>query len=148
MKRLLYRLLFFLRSALRGLRASLVTSAVAVATIAATLLLAGIFVLVVGNMEDLLERFSEDILVVVWLEDGLDEAAQQELAQTAGTIEGVEAVVLVSKQEALARFEAGVGARLGLTEALDENPLPASLELRLAPESRTSDRISISSRRA
>ena len=54
-------------------------------------------------------------------------------------IEGVAGVVWVSKQEALARFRAGVGEGAALLEGLDENPLPASLEITLAPERRSAD---------
>ena len=63
MTRLAARLRYFLRTALQGLRGSPMTSLIAVATIGATLLLVGAFVLLVSNMERLLDRFGEDILV-------------------------------------------------------------------------------------
>ena len=66
-----YRLVYFVRTAVAGLRTTPFTSAVAVATIAITLLLAGIFTLVLGNMEDLLDRFGAHLQVTVYLEQGL-----------------------------------------------------------------------------
>ncbi|MEN8182910.1 MAG: ABC transporter permease [Myxococcota bacterium] len=137
--RLVYRLAFFLRSAVSGLRTSPLTSAVAVATIAITLLLAGLFVLVLGNMEDLLDRFGAHLQVTAYLEGGLSPGDQRELRRLATTVEGVEAVRLVSEQEALERFEAGVGAQLELTEVLEGNPLPASLEIGLSSGARTGE---------
>jgi cell division transport system permease protein len=132
--RSVYRMIYFLRTAVAGLRTTAVTSAVAVATIAITLLLAGIFTLVLGNMQDLLDRFGAHLQVTVYLEQGLDAAAQRELRDRAAALEGVESVEWISEKAALERFEAGVGAKLGIRDALEGNPLPASLELGLSKD--------------
>jgi cell division transport system permease protein len=147
MKRLVFRIRFFALSAARGLRASPVTSAVAVATIAMTLLLAGIFALVLANMEDLLERAGADLHVTAWLTEGLTLDEQRALMETAATLEGVEGVMLVTEREALARFEAGIGEALGIEDSLGENPLPASLELTLLPEERSAEGVRAVARR-
>ncbi len=139
MRRLVYRLRFFALSAARGLRASPVTSGVAVATIAVTLLLAGIFALLLANMQDLVARAGADLRVTAWLAEGLSLDEQRNLMESAATLPGVEGVMLVTKDEALARFEAGVGEALGIADSLGENPLPASLELTLVPERRSAE---------
>jgi cell division transport system permease protein len=139
MKRLFFRLRFFALSAARGLRASPVTSAVAVVTIALTLLLAGIFALLLANMEDLLARAGADLHVTAWLEHGMTLEEQRTLMETAATLPGVEGVMLTTEREALARFEAGVGEALGIADALGENPLPASLELTLVDGRRSAE---------
>lgn len=123
-------------SAWRGLRASPLTSGIAVATIAVTLLLVGAFALVVGNMQGLLGRFGEEVRVTAWLEDGLSPAEQRSLADRVATVEGVERVELITKEEALERFRERTGGS-ALLEGLDENPLPASLEIALLPERRS-----------
>jgi cell division transport system permease protein len=51
---------------------------------------------------------------------------------------GVESVAWVSKQAALERFRASPFGRASLLDGLDENPLPASLEIVLVPEQRNS----------
>lgn len=137
MSRLVSQLRSFLRTALRGLQASPVTTAVAVATIAITLVLIGSFLVLLENMEGLLDHFGEDLHVSLYLEEGLGDSERGELAARIQTVEGVDTVETVSKEEALRRFEAGVGARTGLLEALDENPLPASLEVTLVAARRT-----------
>lgn len=137
MKRLATRLAFFGRTALRGIAASPVTSAVAVATIGITLVLVGAFALLVSNMQALLDEFGGALQVTAFLEEGLSEAEQRKLLTVAGTVEGVESVRLVSKQEALERFQRGVGRGGALLEGLDENPLPASLEITLTPAQRS-----------
>jgi cell division transport system permease protein len=124
------------QSALRGIAASRVTSSVAVLTIAIALLLVGAFALVVGNMQGLLASFGEDLQVTAYLDPGLPEEDQRSLAQRAATIEGVERVEWVTKQEAWERFGKSLGGA-SLLEGLDENPLPASLEIHLLPGQRT-----------
>ena len=143
MTRLVVRLTYFVRTALRGLGASPVTTAVAVATIAASLVLVGAFSLLVRNMEELLDDFGDDLHVTAYLAEGLEPGEQQALVRIAGTVEGVERVRIVSKQEALDRFRAGVGSGGAFLDGLDENPLPASLEITLVPERRSAEGMAI-----
>jgi len=137
MRRAAARLLYFGRTALRGLAASPLTSTVAVATIGVCLVLVGAFALLLRNMEELLDHFGDDLRVTAYLEEGLSEAQLRGLAQRARAVEGVQSVRLVSKREALERFREGVGRGAALLEGLDENPLPASLEITLLPERRS-----------
>jgi cell division transport system permease protein len=123
-------------AALRGFRASPVTTGVAIATIGVTLLLVGAFALVVGNMQGLLHRFGNELTVTAWIVPGLGADAQRELAGRVATIEGVARVELVTQDEALERFRRRAGGA-ALLEGLEENPLPASLEISLLPEDRT-----------
>jgi cell division transport system permease protein len=125
-----------LTGAVRGLAASPLTSAVATGTIALCLLLAGAFVLLLGNMERVLARFGEEVHVSAYLVDGLGAAEQQQLAERVEAAPGVERVTLVTKEAALERFRASPFGRAALLEGLDENPLPASLEIVLAPAER------------
>jgi len=142
-RRLGARIRYFLRTALLGLRASPLTTAVAVATIAVTLLLVGAFVLLVSNMELLLDRFGQDILVSAYLDVGLPAEEQRTLVERVRSAPGVESVRLVSEDEAMQRFREGSAGQAFLLEGLDENPLPASLEISLVPESRSSQGIAI-----
>ncbi len=135
MRRLTVLLLYFARTTLRGLRGSPVTTAVAILTISVSLVLVGAFDLLLRNMEDLLDDFGRDLHVTAYLEDGLADAEAKQLASVLLTVEGVESVRAVSKEEALARFKDGMGA--DLLDGLDENPLPASIEIQLVPEQRS-----------
>jgi len=131
------QLFYFGRAAARGLRGSPVTTAVAVITIGMALVLVGAFQLLLRNMEELLDEFSEDLQVTAYLDDSVSDDERRHLVSVIRTVEGVEEVRSVSKSEALARFRAGVGAGSGLLEGLDENPLPASLEIQLVSERRS-----------
>ena len=139
MRRLVVQLGYFLRTALRGIRGSPVTSSVAVVTIAVSLILVGAFGLLLQNMRHLLDRFGGDVHVTAYLEEGATPESLAELQRLVTTVEGVESVRFVSKQEALERFRQGVGRGAALLEGLDENPLPASLEVGLVPERRSAE---------
>jgi len=108
-----------------------------VITIGVSLVLVGAFALLLANMEELLGRFGDDLQVTVYLEEGLGAGQIDELVRIAHTVEGVQSARVVSKEEALEQFRASVGQGSALLEGLGENPLPASLELTLAPEQRS-----------
>lgn len=137
MRGLLPKVVYFGRTAWRGLAASPVTSTVAVGTIGISLVLVGAFALTLSNMEELLDRFADDLRVTAYLSEGLSQAERSRLAELVGTVEGVEGVRVISKEEAMARFRRGVGRGAALLDGLDENPLPASLEITLVPERRS-----------
>jgi len=137
------RLQYFSRTAARGLRGSPVTTAVAVITISVSLVLVGAFQLLLRNMEELLDDFGDDLQVTAYLEDGVEPMEQRQLEALLLTVEGVEGVRAVSKAEALERFRAGVGSGAALLEGLDDNPLPASLEIQLVPERRSPEGMAV-----
>jgi len=124
------------RSAIRGLRGSATTAAIAVVTIAIALFLVGAFALTVVNMEGMLDRFGRDLQVTAYLDDGLASEEEIAIAERVATIEGVSQVTVVGKAEALERFRDMAGGE-ALLEGLEANPLPSSLEIALAPASRT-----------
>lgn len=131
-----------LESAVRGLVASPLPSAIAVATIGIALVLVGAFALVVGNMEGVLERFASELHVTAYLDPALSDEDQRALAHSAELIEGVASVSLVTREQALERFRATM--RGGeLLEGLEDNPLPASLELELAESARTGEGVAV-----
>lgn len=143
MRRLAVRLFYFGRTAVRGLRSSPVTTAVAVVTIGVSLVLVGAFQLLLRNMEELLDDFGDDLHVTAYLEDGLGAGEQRKLEKLILTVEGVERVRAVSKADAWERFRTGVGGGAALLEGLEENPLPASLEIVLVPERRSPEGLRI-----
>ncbi|HEY8123440.1 MAG TPA: ABC transporter permease [Myxococcota bacterium] len=124
-----------------GLRSSPVTSGVAAATIGVCLLLAGAFALLVANMEAILARFGDELHVVAYLEPEIAPAKLDALMERALAQPGVETVAYVSSEEAAERFRRTQPERAALLDGLDENPLPASVELRLAPDQRSGEAV-------
>jgi len=119
-------------SAWRGRGAALL----AVATIALSLFVLGVFLLLNANLQQVVSRWSEAAELSVYLADDVpDEALRRidEMAKASGMTDHIE---YVSKGEALQRFRADfpdLGATAG---ALERNPFPASFELQLRPVAR------------
>jgi cell division transport system permease protein len=61
MTRTAYKWILFVRTAIRGIASSPVTSGVSVVTIGVTLVLVGAFALLLRNMEELLDQFGDDL---------------------------------------------------------------------------------------
>jgi cell division transport system permease protein len=137
MKGLWARLRYFARTAWVGLRSSTVTGVVGIVTITVSLLLVGAFALLVSNMEGLIERFGSQVRLTAYLTEASAGEAQQALRASLAEREDVESVEWVSKEAALERFRERVGSQSELLEGLDVNPLPASLEIALAPAHQT-----------
>ncbi len=123
-------------NAFRGVRQARTTSLLAVLTIAIVLVLVGSASLLVENMRGIMDEFGAELQLTAYLEEPLSQAERAALAERVAAAPGVERVDIVSKEEALERFERIAGGA-ELLAGLDENPLPASLEIRLLPEART-----------
>ncbi len=132
-----YQVLYFVRSAFRGMWASRLTSGVAVLTIGVVLVLVGAFLLLVYNMEELIDEFGNELQITAYLDADVSSDAQRDLAARVAALPGVDEVNQVSPEQALERFRSSVGSGVRLLEGLDENPLPASLEISLSPEQRS-----------
>ncbi len=127
-------------NAARGIRQASTTSLLAVLTIAVVLVLIGSAWLLVANMASLLDEFGGELKLTAYLDGDLSEDRQRELAARVEKEAGVLEVELVTRDEALVRFERIAGSA-ELLEGLAENPLPPSLELTLAPDARTREAI-------
>ncbi len=139
MTRAAYKCLFFVRTAIRGIASSPVTSGISVVTIGVTLVLVGAFALLLQNMEELLDQFGDDLRVTAYLESGLSGEALRALEDRVREIPGVEDVEAVSQDQALERFRASVGSGSTLLDGLEVNPLPASLEISLSDDRRSAE---------
>jgi cell division transport system permease protein len=129
-------------NALRGIRSASTTSSLAVLTIAIVLVLVGSASLLVGNMTGILDEFGAELQMTAYLEASISEEDQRLLARRVAAAPGVDHVEVVTKEEALERFE-GIAGGPELLAGLDENPLPASLEIHLLPEARTAEALGI-----
>lgn len=129
-------------NALRGIRRASTTSSLAVLTIAIVLVLIGSASLLVQNMTGILDEFGAELQLTAYLDSSTSESDQRELAQVVAAAPGVDHVKVVTKKEALERFERIAGGP-ELLAGLEENPLPASLEIHLLPEARTAEAIAI-----
>ncbi len=136
---LVAQLRYFARSAWLGLRSSPLPSVVSVATIAVSLFLVGVFVLLLANMSGILERFGREVRLTAYVAGGLRPEAERALLERVRRTPGVERAEWVSREQALERFRERLGGESALLDGLDENPLPASVEVELAPPQRSAE---------
>ena len=119
MTRTIYKWMLFVRTAIRGIASSPVTSGVSVVTIGVTLVLVGAFALLLQNMEGLLDQFGDELRVTAYLESDVSDEALRALQDRVLAIPGVEDVEALSQEEALERFRASVGSGSSLLDGLD-----------------------------
>lgn len=124
---------FFLADAWDDWRSSPGVNLLATLTLAATLALAGLVLLVLANLGRQLEIQREDVRVHVYLRDEVGVDARAALSARLSGLPGVADVQHVDPQEALRRYREWAGSVAALADELAANPLPASLELRLRP---------------
>jgi len=128
---------YFLNEAAESLLRSWRSALLAVLTIAAGLFVLGFFLMVNSNLQRVVGRWSEAAEMSVYLKD---ETTREQVQALEALIEqsGVsDRRQYLSKADALARFREDFPDLAGATERLDRNPLPASLEVRLASHART-----------
>ncbi len=125
------RILYFLRSALSGLRQSPFIHSVAALTIGVALLATGLARFGLLAASKILETWGEDVEVTLYLKDGVTAEQAQALAESLVEDSAVEARY-VSADEALERLRNDLGEAGDVLANLPRNPLPGSLEVRPA----------------
>lgn len=105
------------------------------ATIALALFVLGVFLILTANVRRLGDEWSRAAEMSVYLRDdvsGGDRAEVERLISSGSLVAGFE---FVSKEEALKRFKATFADLADTVQTLDDNPLPASYEVRLTDAS-------------
>lgn len=130
-------MLYFVNEALRGLFQAKLMTFVSIITVAVSLTIVGTAVVCTDNVQALFTRVSQRVDMVAYLDDGYARDS------AAGVIRGriaslgvAGSVAYVGKDSAWSRFSVRYGA--SMLNSVDSNPLPASLEISLLPQARTS----------
>ena len=127
------------REALIGVRHAKTMAALALGTIALSLLVFGLFLLVTLGLYGALSSMKARVEIEVYLRPHRSVEDVLPLKRRIEAIPGLERVVYVSKEEAAVRFTKTFGD--SLLAPLSENPLPASLEIFPAPGFRVVSRL-------
>lgn len=101
-------------------------------TIAVSLLVLGVFLLVAHNLSRAVTELGSQVTLSVYLRDDVDSRTREEvLAQVRGHPE-VESTEYVSPGAALQKFRELFPTMREVPDSLEENPFPASVEIRVA----------------
>ncbi len=122
---------FCLREALRAMRQNRGLVFTTTLSAAATLCIAGVFLLFAHNAQVAMEHVGDRRELVIYLRDDVKADARDALIQRLRDLYG--SVTYVSKEEAWQRFSDQLGDP-ALREAVGENPLPASLHVKVKEE--------------
>lgn len=106
---------------------------IAVIIMGFSLLVLLIFILVTLNLSMVIENASEEMRVYVYLDDGIEREAVEDIRGRLLGMETVAGAVFVSKDEAMKEFRERLGEGAELLDELDSNPLPDALRVKMAP---------------
>jgi cell division transport system permease protein len=139
MMALLRALVYFLEEALTSLWRSRLINALSIGTIAVSLFVLGAFLTVASNLSAVVDRWTEKVRVTFFLTDSLEPHIRASLVDQLRAEPAVEAVELVTREQALERFRTLFRDLRTLPDDLGENPFPASLEVALRADHATGD---------
>ena len=121
---------YYIREVFISLRRNNWMSVASIGTVAVSLFIFGMFLMMVMNMNKLAENMESQVQINVYLLDKVDREQARDIEKDLKKIEGVESVGFVTKDEAMERFKDRLGDQKTLLDALDEtNPLPDSFEV-------------------
>ncbi|HEY2805039.1 MAG TPA: permease-like cell division protein FtsX [Gemmatimonadales bacterium] len=125
-----------LRETLNAFRRAPLLSALSITTIAFSLFVFGLFALVAVNLHYAMGSVAERVEIVAYLKRGTPIETLTQAMSDIAAIPQVESVKHVTEDQALARARQELREFQDIFQALEANPLPASLEIRLKPQFR------------
>ncbi|MFC1571902.1 permease-like cell division protein FtsX [Candidatus Margulisiibacteriota bacterium] len=129
---------FFIIEALRSFRRGALMSLVAIGTISVSLVVFGLFLLLVINLGNIVGAVSSRMDIAAYVEKNLSLESAGALQVKLAQIPGVEKVKFTSRTEAWKRFKQDFGSKLNLDEIIADNPLPHTFAVKV----RTPDQLS------
>jgi cell division transport system permease protein len=122
---------YFFREALTSMYRNRLLSIATVSTMAISTLFLGVAVLMIVNASSFMNRLESDIQIVAFLDDSLSKPQTAAIQNQIQALAGVQAVVFVSKDQALAQMDEKFAAEnYDLGKTLGKNPLPDSYEVK------------------
>ena len=123
---------YFITESLNSIRRNGLMSLASLMTVALSLLILGVFIILVMNLNHMASVLESQVQVTVYLQDTLKEVEVREVGTRITKLPGVTRVNFIAKEEAMNRFKQRLGEQQGLLAELGEaNPLPNSFEVKL-----------------
>lgn len=124
-------IVYFARETLRGFYQAKLMTFISIITISVTLFFLGCIVILFLNIQDWFKDAAKQSGFVLYLDEqaSLDTTAAASIAASIDSLPEVDSVTVITKQQALDRFTKLYGSEM--LDAVEDNPLPASIELAL-----------------
>ena len=121
---------YFIQEVFLSLKRNNWMSAASIGTVAVSLFVLGVFLILVLDMNRLASSLESQVQISVYLADDLKKADRDDLALDIKNMQGIESIKFVSRDEAKERLAQRLGDQKYLLDALGEqNPLPDAFEL-------------------
>ncbi len=118
---------YLVKEGFSGFKRAKLSMFTAIVTVSISLLLLSSFAILFFNANSVVESLRDKVEMEAFLEDELSEPQIDALLARVGSVEGVQSVRFVSKEEAAAIFREEFGE--DINKVLDFNPLPASAKI-------------------
>ena len=127
---------YFIKETYKSIRRNGFMSFASISTVAVSLLVLGMFLLIFLNTNHLAQYLESQVQVSVYMQDSATAEDLKNVESKLKQMPGVVKVTPINKQQALARFEERLGDQKQLLDSLGkENPFPNSFEVQVdAPE--------------
>lgn len=123
---------YFIREVFLSLKRNNWMSVASIGTVAVSLFIFGMFLMLVMNMNKMAETLESQVQINVYLEDSVGREDARDIGRELEEMQGVEKVSFISREDAMERFKERLGDQSTLLDALeDTNPLPDAFEVTL-----------------
>ena len=129
---------YSIKEGFTGLFRAKFSSLFTVSIISISLIVISVFVIFVLNTKRLIDSIQDRIELEIFIDNSLDSLKIEQLKDRILTANGIKSINYVSKEEAAQFFKQQFDT--DIFEILNENPLPASFQIKLAKNYRTSKR--------
>ena len=124
---------YFIRASFSSLRHNGLMSIASITTVALSLLILGMFLIMVLNLNHMASVLESQVQISVYLDDTLQENEIKALRDKITKTPGVQVASFIGKDQALQRFKQRLGEQQGILTTLgDTNPLPNAFEVKVA----------------
>ncbi len=135
------RFCYFAAKAWANLLNNRLVTAITVFTITLALLIISLFLLFYVNIEGTVDQWSRKVVVTVYFEGELTPQEVTSLKGKVSSLQGTDSVQYIGKEEALKRFRSRLKGQESLLEGVAPDTLPASMEISLKKQFRSSEAI-------
>lgn len=105
------------------------------------LLIVCMFAIVTLNMDSLLQKWSKSFGIIVYLNDAVGSGEEEILRNRLRKDSDIVEINYISKEEAVQELKQTLGSNAVVLDAFNDNPLPASFEMKLKPRMLEPERV-------
>ena len=121
---------YFIQEVFHSLRRNNWMTFASIGTVAVSLFVLGVFLILVLNMNRLAGMLESQVQISVYLEDHLSDREKRQIGYDIESLQGIDSVTYVDRETAKERLKERLGDQKYLLDALSEdNPLPDAFEV-------------------